>query len=292
MIIIDGSQLATAALSIAMAPTNKFNKPPFTKELGRHAILNSVRANIKRFKGEYAGNGGVVVAFDGHNVWRKDIFKFYKAHRQKARDESPLNWDILHDVMHTTREEMRNHFPFKTLFHEKVEADDIVGVLTKKAAAEGEPVVIVGSDKDYRQLLKYDDLGQPVKQWDIREKRFIGCNDPDMFLKELIICGDTSDGIPNILSADNCIVMGKRQSPMHTKKLDMFLNNPPSEYKEEHLRNFKRNEQLISFEYIPEEYDSLILELYSNTKANKRMDMVTYFMRNDLRDLMEKAGDF
>ena len=42
----------------------------------------------------------------------------------------------------------------------------------------------------------------------------INCSEPEMFLKEHILKGDKSDGVPNILSNDDCLDLGIRQTPL------------------------------------------------------------------------------
>ena len=68
----------------------------------------------------------------------------------------------------------------------------------------GKPTLIVSGDKDFQQLQRYDN----VKRWSPNLNKFIEPEDPQEFLKEHILKGDKSDGIPNILSNDNCLNEG------------------------------------------------------------------------------------
>ena len=54
--------------------------------------------------------------------------------------------------------------------------------------------------------------------------------DPREYLKEHIIRGDKGDGIPNILSADNCIVDGVRQKPISKKKVREWMYKKPEDF--------------------------------------------------------------
>ena len=47
--------------------------------------------------------------------------------------------------------------------------------------------------------------------------------DPTIYLKEHILKGDTSDGVPNVLSPDNTFVDGLRQRPLSRKKIQSWL---------------------------------------------------------------------
>ena len=81
------------------------------------------------------------------------------------------------------------------------EADDIIGTLAKKAAADGHEVLICSKDKDILQLLSdhvcaYDmkkDVATTVAT--LREDKGIT---PEQFVDVLALQGDTSDNIPGI----------------------------------------------------------------------------------------------
>ena len=83
----------------------------------------------------------------------------------------------------------------KYLHVEKCEADDIIATLV--AMREEDKYLIISGDKDFIQLQHYGD----VYQYSPMLKSFMGENvDPETFLREQIIKGDRSDGVPNILS--------------------------------------------------------------------------------------------
>ena len=66
------------------------------KDLCRHLVLNSIRANVNKFKGEY---GEVIICCDSRKYWRKEIFPFYKAGRKKTREKSDLDWHLIFDML-------------------------------------------------------------------------------------------------------------------------------------------------------------------------------------------------
>ena len=45
-----------------------------------------------------------------------------------------------------------------------------------------------------------------------------------MYLKEHILKGDSSDGIPNVLSPDHTFVEGLRQKPLGKKKIQQWTD--------------------------------------------------------------------
>lgn len=128
---------------------------------------------------------------------------------------------FLFATLNKVKQEIKENFPYKYMYVETAEADDIIAVLTKHAPF-GEKVLIVSGDKDFQQLHKYG----YVKQWSPNVNKMIHCEDPYLFLKEHILSGDKSDGIPNILSSDTCLDEGIRQTPLRKPIKDSYLKTP------------------------------------------------------------------
>ena len=80
MIIFDFNQVVLANLMEQIG----YSKNPVEENLVRHMVLNTIRANIKKFR-EY---GEVIIACDNKRYWRREVFPPYKAHRKKNRDAS------------------------------------------------------------------------------------------------------------------------------------------------------------------------------------------------------------
>jgi hypothetical protein len=254
----------------------------------RHMILNSLRSYRSKFRDEY---GELVIACDNSNYWRKKIFPYYKANRKKSREKSDLDWKSIFDCMNMIRAELKEFFPYKVIDIESAEADDIIGTLVNNFGTElnsGEPILILSGDKDFIQLHTYGN----VKQYDPTRKKWITHKDPHMFLKEHIMKGDSSDGVPNILSSDNCFVVGDRQRPLTAKKIEQYMKVKPTELETSIARNYFRNEQLIDLSHTPEEIRTKVMESY-NAQSNKdRSKLMNYFIANKLRNLTEHIGDF
>ena len=64
--------------------------------------------------------------------------------------------------------------------------------------------MIVSGDKDFIQLQKYPN----VQQYNLILKKYVNGHDPITYIKEHILKGDASDGVPNVLSPDNTFVDG------------------------------------------------------------------------------------
>ena len=108
---------------------------------------------------------------------------------------------------------------------------------------------------------------------------------------EHIIKGDSSDGIPNVLSDDDTFMIdGKRQKPCSKKRVEEVFDDP---YNDAWKVNFERNQTMIDMTKIPDEYESLILEEFEKDMVvNDRSKLLDYFIKNKLKNLMSSIGDF
>ena len=207
----------------------------------------------------------------------------YKWGRKKGRDASDLDWKMLFNTLQIVKDEIRDNFPYRYMYVEKCEADDIIAILVKHSR---EKVMIVSGDKDFQQLHKYD----YVKQWSPNLNKLITCTNPDLFLKEHILTGDKSDGIPNILSNDDCFAEGIRQTPLRKGVKDSYLRMT-IEKDDKYYRNYLRNQTLIDLEFIPQNIEDTILEEYSNT-APVRGKVFDYLRVHRLNELLNHVEDF
>jgi len=252
----------------------------------RHILLNHLRSNRKKFAGQF---GELVICCDSKNTWRKDFFPYYKIRRNRNKKESDIDWGKLYQVMQTLKEELKQNFPYKVIEVEKCEADDIIGVICHTYGDEflstGEDFLILSRDKDYKQLLKF----RNVKQYDPFDHKFMVVEDPEAFLDEMVICGDSGDDIPNILSEDNVFAIGKRQGVMTQKRKEAFLAGTLNEQEQQ---NWKRNKVLIDLYCVPNKFKKQIIEQYNIPCNNKRGKLMDYFFKKGLSNLLSDIGDF
>jgi len=279
MIIIDMNQITVASLMMHLNMTK--SKEP-DENMVRHMILNSVRMYRSQFTEEY---GEVVLAYDSKHYWRRDFFPNYKASRRKGREKSDLDWDAIFEVLNKIKAEFKDNLPYKYLEVYGAEADDIIATLVKN---KKEPIMIVSGDKDFIQLQKYSD----VNQYSPILKKYVNGYNPDTYIKEHILKGDTSDGVPNVLSPDNTFVDGLRQKPLTKKKIENWLNANIDDLPDEVKRNYQRNETLISLDKIPSELETEINEVFDNAPCGNRSKLLNYFIQSRLKNLTETIGEF
>ena len=284
MIILDYSAIAMAAF---------FARGSSAEEsMLRHFILNSVRLHNVNHRDKY---GKMVIACDSRS-WRKDAYPQYKANRKTGRDKSEVDWDSVFQTFTKVKEELKENFPYTVVTVDGAEADDIIATLVKETQEFGknEPVMIISSDKDFVQLHRYGN----VKQYSPITKKFVTHEKPVEYLYEHIFKGDSSDGVPNVLSDDDTFVdMDKRQRPLSKKKIALWLDNIDdleSVMTYDELRNYQRNKKVIDLNEIPDEVTNNIKQEVENSQPSKLAGskVLNYLIQNRLNSLVESVQEF
>ena len=136
----------------------------------------------------------LAVALDSKiKTFRSDIYADYKAHRPPMPDDLPGQIGRIEQILEAMNIPMLRVDGF--------EADDVIGTLTKKAAADGYDCLLCSKDKDLLQL-----LDERISTFDIKtdaktdvqamvEKMGVR---PEQFIDVLSLQGDASDNIPGI----------------------------------------------------------------------------------------------
>ena len=250
----------------------------------RHMILNSIRMYRSQFKEEY---GEIILAYDSKHYWRRDFFPYYKKNRKKARESDSNNWEQIFECLNTIKQELKDYLPYKHLEVQGAEADDIIAVLAKNI---DEKMMIVSGDKDFIQLHKY----KQVRQYSPILKKIVNGDDPIDYIKVHILKGDSSDGIPNVLSNDNVFVEGLRQRPLSKKKIEAWKDGEfeGTTATQEVMRNYERNKKLIDLDNVPVELSENILKTFHEAPCGDRSKILSFFINSRLKTLTESIGDF
>jgi len=294
MILVDLNQVMISNLMIHIHTSNKNHEVGggstiIDESLVRHMVLSSLRGYRKKFSSEF---GDLVICCDDRTYWRREAFPYYKAGRKKAREKSGIDWNSVFDAMALIRNELREHMPYKVVQAPRAEADDIIGTICIDRGSIlniGEKILILSSDKDFGQLLRYGNVYQyaPV------QKKMIAIDNPERFLREHVMLGDRGDGIPNFLSPDDTFVSGKKQKTLLRKKLDVWTTMNPADFcTDEMLRGYNRNELLINLVNIPSDVRGAVLSAFDDAKPAPRNKIFGYFIDKRLRQLTETISEF
>ena len=278
MIIVDINQIMISNLMVTIHRDNL----ELSEDLVRHMVLNSLRGHNKKFRKEY---GQMVIACDSGNVWRRQAFPNYKAGRKESREKSEHDWTMIFDILSKVKDEIKTFLPYKVIEVESVEADDIIAVLCRRT---NEKVLILSGDKDFIQL--HNDR---IKQYNPVLNKFVGQGEnPSIYIREHILKGDRSDGIPNVLSDDNVFIEGRRQRPLSKKKIEAWCNEIVPTFNEEEQKNYDRNKTLIDLNCIPREFEDKINREFDTFEVATRDKILGYFINKKLKTLIESIDEF
>jgi hypothetical protein len=272
MIIIDYSGLAMSTM------LSQDKDLPIDEGMTRHLILNTLRGYNVKHK---AKHGKMIIACDGGS-WRRDIFPEYKAGRRKSREDgvATRDWEEIFRIMSVILEEIDEFLPYKVVKIPNVEADDIIATLVESTQEFGnhEDVMIISADKDFIQLQKYSN----VKQYSPMTKKMVEDSDPQKYLFEHIVRGDSSDGVPNVLSANDVFTSGGRQTPLKSKLIDewyQFDGALNSVMSADVYTNYLRNKKLIDLSCIPDDIKELITSTYSSVPETPNNKVFGYLIK-------------
>jgi 5'-3' exonuclease len=291
MILIDFTQIAIGSLMVAL---NRSKESEPDENLVRHLVLNTLRFYRSKYIEKY---GELIICCDSRHYWRRDYFPNYKANRKKDRASSGYDWDFIFTTLNDVRDEIKEHFPYKVLEVYGAEADDIIAILIKLVHDDPDSIII-SSDKDFIQL-----HGFHVKQYSPVSKKLVNGTDPLEYLREHIIKGDRSDGVPNVLSPDDTFTESKRQKSIR-KTMLITLTEAMEKWepkdlfqlakcnKDTRVRNWQRNETLINLDKIPNDIRDKILREFKKAPTGDRSKLFNYFVEKKLNNLIQSIGDF
>ena len=144
MLIIDGNSLLFRGFyaTYAINPNNIMKTTDGFPTNAIFAFSNMIASLLSTLKKDDA----IFVAFDsGKHTFRHQEYPEYKANRQKTPEELLKQMPVARDFL--------DKLGIIHYESEEIEADDIAGIMAKKAAAKGYDVEIYTSDKDYLQLI-------------------------------------------------------------------------------------------------------------------------------------------
>ena len=185
LFLIDGSSYVYRAF---------FALPPLTSPGGlpTNAVYGFTSMILKLLREATPDHVGVVFDAPG-GTFRDTVFEAYKANRPRMPDDLAVQIPLVHEAVAA--------LGIHSLCVPGVEADDVIGTLTTRFAAEGVACVVVTADKDLMQL-----VGPNVELWDtmrerrtneagVRERLGVG---PDQVVDVMALMGDAIDNIPGV----------------------------------------------------------------------------------------------
>ena len=191
LLLLDGYSLINRAF---------YGLPPMTNGDGLHTngilgFFNILFKLLEEEKPDY-----LAVALDVHApTFRHRMFAEYKGTRKPMPEDLREQLPLLREMLHC--------MDIAVLEKEGLEADDILGTLAKRGAAEGMEVTIVSGDRDLLQIadehikisIPKTKAGQTITEnyyaSDVKEA--LGVT-PSEFIEVKALMGDTADNIPGV----------------------------------------------------------------------------------------------
>lgn len=149
---------------INMAPASPIDE---VVGLSLHMILTSMKKEFTTFNADHA-----VVFLDGHS-WRKDVYPEYKLNRKLLYAQKTDKEKEEHQVLQEAFDDFIQYLIDKTnitvIKNPSAEADDMISIFVE--SHPNDKHILISSDSDFIQLLRYDNftLYDPIK--DIQIKR-------------------------------------------------------------------------------------------------------------------------
>lgn len=286
ILLVDFSAIAHATFHVCRLDPS-VNSEDDLLSIWRHTILTSLLTRKNKICPDE-----VVLCLD-YGSWRGDYFKYYKAKRKADKSSSDVDYNFFFEASNQFISEIKEFFPWLVIQHKKCEGDDVIAILAYELSKDSN-VIVCTSDKDLKQLLEIDN----VTYYSYRKDCFETLDNPKEFLLRQILFGDTSDGIPNVKSPDNCFVAKIKQTPCGPKTIDKILINGVKEFIVENnlIKNFKRNKTLIELSKItiPEDLWKSVLTLYNNYNRIEPdyIKMLGFMNKNNLIKLRERVNEF
>jgi DNA polymerase-1 len=157
-----------------------------------NAIYGFIQMLLKLLK-DYKPQHLAVVFDAGRTTFRTEMYPEYKANRAAMPDDLRIQMEPIREVVRA--------FNITTLELKGYEADDIIGALAGRFAAQGGKVVVVTGDKDLMQIVTdhvtlLDTMkGKESRIAEVVERFGVG---PELVIDILGLAGDSSDNIPGV----------------------------------------------------------------------------------------------
>ncbi|MCL4216291.1 MAG: DNA polymerase I, partial [Candidatus Hydrogenedentes bacterium] len=188
LFLIDGTAFAYRSFYAIRGLSN-------SKGMATNAVFGFARVMLKMLREQDPSH--VAVVFDAPGkTFRSDMFPEYKATRKETPEDLIAQLPLLDRLIEA--------FNIPVMRIARVEADDVIGTLARKAEALNMATVLVTGDKDALQLVTdkvkvYDPYKDGTGKWygpeDVKERYGVL---PEDVVNVMALMGDASDNVPGI----------------------------------------------------------------------------------------------
>ena len=187
------------------------------------------------------------------NLWRTDLKSDYKCDRIDLLGK--YNYKGIFDYTYNKiiPNILNQYENINSIYVEKIEADDIIGCICMyyKIHNPEKIIYIISADKDFLQLGRKNIIFYNYK---LKKPLELSEGEALLELNKKILLGDKSDGIKSIFPKGFKTKI-KNELLLNNNKLNEFLDK-----NEDIKKKYKLNQNLIDFNFIPENYQNEIIK--------------------------------
>jgi hypothetical protein len=155
-------------------------------------LLELLKKDIETITNLYPFDNCYIVS-DSIKNWRRTYYNGYKSTRKK---DDKIDWDFVHGEFNTFLNDIKeNNKKITHLQIDLAEGDDIIDDIVQKNNTKGISNLILASDSDLHQLLKFN-LADNYINMATKTKIVEVSNEQLLFCK--LISGDNGDAIPSV----------------------------------------------------------------------------------------------
>ena len=185
LLLVDGSSYLYRAFHALPDLRNSAGEPT--------GAVRGVLSMLRRLESDYKAEYRACVFDAKGKTFRDDWFPDYKAQRPSMPDDLRAQIEPMHEAVRAEG--------WPLLVEDGVEADDVIGTLTRQAVEAGWEVVISTGDKDLTQLV------QPGVRWvntmseEVLDEAGVTAKfgvPPNLIVDYLTLIGDTVDNVPGV----------------------------------------------------------------------------------------------
>ena len=185
LLLVDGSSYLYRAFHALPDLRNGAGEPT--------GAIRGVLSMLRRLEAEYAAEYRACVFDAKGKTFRDDWYPEYKSHRPPMPDDLRAQIEPLHLAVQA------EGWPLLSV--EGVEADDVIGTLTRQAAERGWQVVISTGDKDLTQLVRPGVRWVNTMNEEVLDEAGVTAKfgvPPERIVDYLALVGDTVDNVPGV----------------------------------------------------------------------------------------------
>ena len=185
LLLVDGSSYLYRAFHALPDLRNSAGEPT--------GAVRGVLSMLRRLESDYKAEYRACVFDAKGKTFRDDLYPEYKSHRPPMPDDLRAQIAPLHEAVEAEG--------WPLLVVDGVEADDVIGTLTRQAAEAGWEVVISTGDKDLTQLVRPGVRWVNTMSEEVLDEAGVEAKfgvPPARIVDYLALVGDTVDNVPGV----------------------------------------------------------------------------------------------